>query len=167
MLTDSFSRIIAVILLIIALFIYPVMLMFETQDELSRTVVFSEAVKFIEVVSNKGKISENNLKLFNHALMATGNLYDIELTHYKYLDYENEVSDSIGADYTITNHNSIIKEIEEDGEYKMSAYDLIEVEVKNKNKTMATRIQEMLYNKVLGTEKIYVKYGGVVKNEAQ
>ncbi len=164
---DSFNKIVAIILLAIGLFIYPALIMFENQDSIARTVVFSETARFIENSCNTAKITQNNLNVLMHNIGATNNIYEIKITHYRHLDFNNLESDMLNDDYIIVTNDIIFEDINTTSNYNMSMNDYLKIEVINKNKTIATKIQNMLYNGNMGAGKIYVQYGGVVKNEAQ
>ncbi len=159
---ESFSKVVAVVLLVVALYIFPTMLSFETQDELTRTVVYSETVKFIETVKNKGYISESNFTTFQNALNSTGNNYDINFAHHKRL-LDSEIEGNVY--YQNYANSDVMNELNDEGIYKMNRGDYIEIELVNTNKTMATKMQEYVYNTALRKEKIYVKYGGAITNE--
>lgn len=164
---NGFSKIFGMLLLVLGLFIYPALIVLENQDDLAKTIVMSETIKFVESSTNTGKISTNTLKVFLNNISATNNVYKVNITHYKYMDIMNHESSSDGDDYLIVNNDEIMDFLLSGEVYKMDREDMIQVEVINQNKTMATKIQEMLYNTHLNTEKIYIRYGGVVKNEAK
>jgi hypothetical protein len=49
--------------------------------------------------------------------------------------------------------------------YEMKQGDFFTVRVVNQNKTMATKIQEIMYGRAIMAEKIFVNYGGMIKDE--
>ncbi len=210
---DSLSKIFALVLAVLLLFIYPTKNEFERLDETSRIYVLTETSKFVDSVRNLGYITPVMYKEFASRLSSTNNLYEIKLEHRKKRydpvyddptagvpappedededeDEDGELVDDIiddlydedededsedeieATDFVVgyrTYHNStILGFMFEDGEnknYELEKGDYFAVTVYNKNKTMATRIQEMLYNTSLDTQKIYVRYGGMVKDE--
>lgn len=200
---DSLGKIVALILAVLLLFIYPTKNEFERLDETSRIFVLTETAKFVDSVRNLGYVTPSMYQEYVGRLGATNNSYEVRMEHRKkkfdpiYEDpsagvpatpddddtddadidddiYEEEVypvSYAIGfrTYYNNTIMNTMFPEtpITDDlnRNYEMGKGDYFAVTVYNKNKTMATRIQEMLYNTSLNTEKIYVRYGGMVKDE--
>ncbi|MFZ5988350.1 MAG: hypothetical protein ACOYWZ_14655 [Bacillota bacterium] len=186
---SSLSKIVALLLSVLLLFIFPILNMFEKQDDTTQVFVLTETTKFVDSVRSLGYITPTMYREFTNKLAATNNIYEIEMEHYhrKFdpiyeYDYSapaptptfmNDFNVNYRAYYTddimdvlfpatpTTSPTSSVK----DSYYKMSKGDYFAVKVKNKNKTIATKIQEMLYNADFITAKILVKYGGMVKDE--
>lgn len=211
---DSFSKIVALFLAFMLLFIYPIKNELERLDETSRIYVLTETSKFVDSVRNLGYITPLMYEEFVNRLASTNNLYEIRMEHRRKrydpvyadpfsgvpmidddddedlldddldddlddegeFDYEYE-EDVAPFDYIIdyrTYYSSTILDVlfpdppideSVDRNYRLEKGDYFAVTVYNTNKTMATRIQEMLYNKSLSELKIYVRYGGMVKDE--
>ncbi|WP_010250303.1 hypothetical protein [Acetivibrio cellulolyticus] len=208
---DSLGKIIAIVLAVLLLFIYPTKNEFERLDETSRIYVLTETSKFVDSVRNLGYITPVMYEEFSSRLAATNNLYEIKMEHRKkrydpvYDDptagvsapladdadeadeadtedpaegeAEAEEEDIGPVDFVVgyrTYYNGTILEsmfpdhpiVEgENRNYELEKGDYFAVTVYNKNKTMATRLQEMLYNTSLSAQKIYVRYGGMIKDE--
>ncbi len=187
---DSFSKIVAMVLAVLLLFIYPTKNEFERLDETSRIFVLTETSKFVDAVRNLGYITPSMYEEYAGRLAATNNIYDIRMEHRKKRYdpvYEDPTAgvplpaspagDALPIDYVIgfrTYYNNTISKIlfpdtpvsaNTSRVYEFEKGDYFAVTVYNKNKTMATKIQEMLYNANFDAEKIYVRYGGMVKDE--
>ncbi len=88
------------------------------------------------------------------------------MTHYKFVLSSGENNGLSGSSYVVHTHEEILDSIYTEGYYNMSKDDYFKVEVVNKNKTMATFMQEMFFRRSGSNVKIYVRYGGAVRNEA-
>jgi len=175
---DSLSKIVAIILAVFLLFIYPISNMFERQDDISRIFVLAETTKLVDSVRNLGYITPNMYLEFTNNLAATNNTYDIQMEHRsKRYDpvYDDPTiaatfRDSFNVNYTAYFTEDILEKLftgspSPEKIYTFSKGDYFVIKVRNKNKTMATKIQEMLYAVGLSTEKIVIRYGGMIKDE--
>lgn len=149
---------------IYVLIINPILNILQEQDETSRIFVYAETVEFLEMTTNKGQVSEEALDMFERKLSATGNVYDVELTHYKYVLGSNSGSGLAGSNYVIKNDSVIENKINTTGYYSMDKNDYFSIEVEMQNRTLATQIQEFAFKLPMGNNKMFIKYGGVVKN---
>ncbi|MCX7920459.1 MAG: hypothetical protein N3B21_00330 [Clostridia bacterium] len=176
---STFSKIIALILATLLLFIFPVLNMFIKQDDTTHIFVFTETSKFVDQVRNLGYITPMMYREFANKLSATNNTYSIEMEHYhkKYdpiyddpanaATFKDDFNVNFKATYTDNIMSTLFPNPPLTGEkYKLSKGDYFAVRVKNKNKTLATKLQEMLYNANLSEAKIIVRYGGMIKDEA-
>jgi hypothetical protein len=179
--TDSFSKIVAIFLAALLLFVVPIKNEFERIDNTSRIYVLNETAKFVDSVRNLGYITPFMYQDYIGRLEATNNIYEVRLEHsIKTFDpvYSDPLDeDTFEGDYLVgfsSYYNNDILPVlfpnfsvdDSDRIYKLSRGDYFTVTVFNKNKTMATKLQEMLYNGDVPVTKIYVRYGGMVKDEA-
>ncbi|KAB3525460.1 hypothetical protein [Alkaliphilus serpentinus] len=175
---DSLSKIVAIIIGVFLLFIYPISNMFERQDDITRIFVLAETTKLVDSVRNLGYITPTMYLEFSNNLAATNNLYDIQMEHrrkvydplYDDPTIPSTFKDTFNINYTANYTEDIMETLfpdppNTDGKYTFSKGDYFLVKVTNRNKTIATRIHEMLYATFLSTEKIIVKYGGMIKDE--
>jgi len=171
---DILGKIVAILLAVLLLFVAPILMVFESQDETSRIYVLSETSKFVDSVRNLGYITPTLYEDYLRKLVNTNNLYEIEMEHY-HMRHDPVYSDpadpttfqnDFKVNYIATYNQDILNDLySKTGLYSMSKGDYFCVLVYNKNKTLATRIQEMLYNTPLSTAKIVINYGGVIKDE--
>lgn len=178
---DSLSKVVALIIAVFILFVFPMKNEFERQDETSRMLVLTETTKFVDSVRNLGYITPAMYMELTQKLGATNNIYEIKMEHYAkrydplYEDPKNQKEEEKGkfnVNYQGEYTKEIMKVLFPDPAlgikvrfYKMSKGDYFAVKVVNKNKTMATKMQEMLYNADFAAEKIMVNYGGMIKDE--
>lgn len=172
---DSFSKIIALFLAVLLLFIFPIKNEFERQDQTTRMFVLTETTRFADSVRNLGYITPIMYQEYANKLASTNVLYEIKMEHYskKYdpiyddaWNFQDNYNVNYSAYYTGDIMETLFPDTNASGQkYKMSKGDYFLVKVKNKNKTMATKIQELLYNADFATERIMVNYGGMIKDE--
>ncbi len=158
------GKIALIIIAMYVLIINPLVNILQEQDDAVATFVYSETVKYLEMVTNKGQVSTGGLNGFVQTINKSGNIYDIELTHYKFVKNSGDGSGLAGSSYSTHSHSEIIDNLNNQGYYNMDKDDYFEIQVVNKNKTLATKMQEFAFKFPMRTEKIFVHYGGVVKN---
>jgi hypothetical protein len=175
--SDTFSKVIALIIAVLLLYIFPVENMLLRQDDITRIFVLNETAKFVDSVRNLGYITPVMYIQFNKKLAATGNHYNISMEHHRQkIDpvYEDPIdSTSFRHDYRSNYQTTYTDEIldclfrsaTEDTYYYLSKGDIFSVQVVNENKTMAAKVQEMLLMSDLPVEKIIINYGGMVRDE--
>ncbi|MFB4321662.1 hypothetical protein RB298_04895 [Priestia sp. BR_2] len=181
---NSLSKIVAIIIGIFLFLLYPLYQQAQKHDELSQTVVHNAVTEFVDAARTKGFISPTMYSEFSQKLAATGNVFDIEISHLhkKYNPLYTDPADpntfqkSFEAYYDGFYTDEIMKvlypdqNIPEDSEtrkYKLSLYDYLSVKVTNRNTTMAQVIQNSLFGLTEqgASSKIFVPYGGMVLNE--
>jgi hypothetical protein len=175
--SDILSKIFAVILVIGLLIVYPILHMASIQEDTTRIFVLSETTKFVDMVRDVGYISPDTYEDFSRQLLATNNIYDIEIEHLHkvinpiYTDpldittFQDDFSENYEGHYTATIMAQLFPDTGSGSDYRLSKGDYIVVEVVNKNKTFGTKIREMIFGVNMPEETIYVRYGGVVRYE--
>ncbi|MEN1990246.1 hypothetical protein [Paenibacillus hubeiensis] len=180
---SALSKIFASILAIILLFIYPLYQSMERQDDRSQMVVQKSVTRFVDAVRTKGYVTPTMYKQFNEEIAATGNVFDIEMVHEHklYIPVYRDPADpstfegKYVTDYSNFYTNDIMKVMFPDStepdqsetrRYHLEVGDFFTVTIKNKNRTPATHLQDMLLAGSTGDNtKIFVPYGGMVINE--
>lgn len=178
---DIFSKVTALILAVMLLYIFPVENLLSRQDEITKVFVLNETAKFVDSVRNLGYITPLMYNQFLRVLSSTGNEYDVLMEH-RHLSIDPVYTDPIDKmsfqhDFNTNEKAYYIEEIlaclfppaaapPEDRYYYMSKGDYFSVYVYNKNKTAAAKVQQMLIMAELPVKRIVVKYGGMVRDEA-
>jgi hypothetical protein len=168
---ESFSKIVAILISVLLLFIAPLMYMAQKQDMISQIYVSNETTKFIDSIKNTGVLSSDMYDAFIRRLAATNISYRISLTHgHKkveplYDDVSSTFTENYVTYYYNTYEKSIRKELEDKGEYLFSQGDYISIEVINQSMTLGTKIQRMIFNTSIPKEQIVVTYGGLIRSE--
>ena len=164
---DTLITVVAIFLAAILMFVIS-----ERNDDISQLAVQTETVQFVDNIRSTGKITQEDYSNFIQTLAATGNSYDVEM-EVKILD-ENPgkksaqvQTDKIGenvyySEYTKQIEDEILKDNGK-GQKKLKEGDMISVNVKNTNTTIAQMLKNFLYS-ISGndTYQIEAKHAGVV-----
>jgi len=178
-LSETLSKIIVLIILVLLFFVFPVENMLARQDDITRIAVLNETCEFVDSVRNLGYITPVMYMQFSQALSATGNTYEITMEHiHNSIDpnYTDPVDmTSFQHDYNVNTRVSYTEDIlatlfpdtpgVSPDRYYLSKGDIFRVNVVNVNKTMATKVQQMLLMTDLPAKRIAVTYGGMVRDE--
>lgn len=179
---NSFSKVFAIIMAILLLYIFPISAAFDNQDDVSELVVLRAVTTFVDAVRDKGYISPTMYNDFVQGLHATGNTFDIQMEHgQKRYDpvYEDPTRPETFRDaYAIhyeTFYNAQMLPVlfpntaagkdDQMRRYKLAVGDTFHVVVKNTNRTNGTILHDFVNNASSPHEKIFIPYGGVVRNE--
>lgn len=173
--SNTIGKIFAVLLAVLLFFVYPLMHMFEQQDKTSRIFVFTETTAFVDAIRNTGHLTPQMYEEFTRKLSATDNIYEIGLEHrHKRLDpvygdpldpttFQEAYVVNYATSYTEEIMNKIFPELGNQETYEFSNGDYLLVRIINKNKTLGTRVKELLLGSALPTQTIFVQYGGMIK----
>jgi hypothetical protein len=179
-LSDTISKIIALIISFMLFFIFPIENMLTRQDDIAKVVVLNETCEFVDSVRNLGYITPIMYKQYCQALSMTGNVYKVSMEHKHttidpvYLDPVDKTSfqHDYNKNYDITYTKDILSTLlpdslshSGDNYYFLSKGDIFSVQVINTNKTAATKVQQMLLMSDLPVNRIVVTYGGMVRDE--
>lgn len=170
--SDTLITVVAILLAVILMFVFPLMSVAERTDDMSSLSVQTATTEFVDNSRAIGKITMANYQKLVSALQATGNTYDIEI-EVKILD-ENVGKKSAWTSGTVIGENiyysvytAQIMEVltAENGtsSYNMSEGDILSVSIKNTNKTMAQTIRGAFYS-ISGndTYQISAQHSGIV-----
>lgn len=154
---------IEIIVTVFLLFLVPLQYIEMKQDLVCQVYVQNETIYFVDSVRNLGYVNRSMYQLFQKRIEQTNHVYHINLVHYKRLQSE----ETGGNQYVGTYTELILDELygEEDTKYSMNKGDFFSVEIVNKDKTLSTRIFEMLIDKTVTMDEIYVTYGGGIRDE--
>lgn len=172
---DTLITVVAIFLAAILMFVFPLMSISERNDDISLLAVQTATVEFVDNIRSTGKITLDNYDKYIQALSATGNSYDVEMS-VKVLD-ENPGKKGAETDITKIGENIYYSiytsQIEEQlGVGKnnpqsttklLKEGDIISVNVKNTNTTLAQILKNFFYS-ISGndTYSIEASHSGVV-----
>lgn len=168
---DTLITIVAIFLAAILMFVFPLMSISERNDDISLLGVQTATVEFVDDIRSTGKITQQNYAGFVQKIAATGNSYDVEM-EVRILD-ENPgkkasqvAQDKIGENIYYSEYTSQIEDkMEKSGNktMKLKEGDMIFVNVKNTNTTIAQMLKNFFYS-ISGNDsyKIASQHGGVV-----
>ena len=79
--SETLSKVFALILAVLLLYVFPVENMLTRQDDITRVFVLNETAQFVDSVRNLGYITPVMYRQFSEVLSTTGNLYAITMEH--------------------------------------------------------------------------------------
>ncbi|ARF69779.1 hypothetical protein B7C51_20950 [Paenibacillus larvae subsp. pulvifaciens] len=178
---NAYSKWLAVLLVLLLLFIYPLLETFEREEDMSYLISWNAVIRFVDAARNKGGITPAMYNDFVDTLRATGNEYEITMIH-EHKRYDPVYLDPLNPDtfqgnyavhYEAYYQQQIMKilfpdtsqTIEDPGRhYKMAEGDFFHVQIHQINQTPYEVLSEALNNG--GSRvKLTIPYGGIVRNE--
>lgn len=179
---DTVGKVIAIIIVMVALFIAPLVSMSSTNDSITQATVYDISSEFVDDVRECGYISQERYLSFITELDNTGILYNVEMIH------SHDTVNPVFGEQSTTDENGVVtkqqvvtdtnatteyyyqdeileKVYSKEGIYKMTQGDTFSIKVYNRDKTTAQRIRQMVFNYVDGSHPIFVQYGGVIRDE--
>ena len=155
--SDSTITVIAIGLVAILMFVFPLMTLSDTSDDVSQLTVQTTTSEFVDNIKKTGKITEQNYAKFVEQISATGNSYDVELKAQILDENLGKKSDKVAQDKIGENQSydvyttQILETIDSKGVYTLKEGDTISVSVKNTNTTISQQLKNFLY-KVTGND---------------
>ena len=144
--SDSFSKVVAILLSVVLMFIVPIFYMREEADRLKQTRIIEELTFFVDGVRNTGILSREDYSRLEDVLYHLGGGYRIDMSHYSHMADENGEKVLYNQ---VANYEEQIMECFQGGEdYYLKKYDYLKIIIKDSN------------------GKIIAWYGGSVKYEA-
>ena len=158
--SDTFITIMAVIIVAVIMFIFPLMATANQNDSITQTSVQTMVSDFVNTVAKEGKITRSNYDDFIQKLYATGNSYDVEL-EVQILDdnpgAKGENIKVIGENiYYSEFTTAIVSKLDSEGAYKLKQGDYILAKVTNTNVTFGTQMKNFFYS-IMGKDTIAIE----------
>lgn len=149
--SDTLITVIAIFLAATLMFVFPLMAISNSQDNISQVAVQSLVSEFVNNVATKGKMTEADYDTFLSKLYATSNTYDVEMEHKIMTSNPNKGDQTqIGENLYYSVYNSDILDsstgLHNKGVYLLKKGDYFTVTVKNTNTTIASQIKNFLYS---------------------
>lgn len=158
--SDTFITIMAVIIVAVIMFVFPLMATANQNDSITQTSVQTMVSDFVNTVAKEGKITRSNYDDFIQKLYATGNSYDVEL-EVQILDdnpgAKGENIKVIGENiYYSEFTTAIVSKLDSEGAYKLKQGDYILAKVTNTNVTFGTQMKNFFYS-IMGKDTIAIE----------
>ena len=171
MIEEALWKILAFILAVILLFVAPLITLYDRQDAITYSVVFSAVSEFSDVTRELGVVREQNLHQLLGTLSATGNTYDVQLEHYKKVyvpiyDPAGVFMDDYYTSYEGVFNTDIYAVLNSVDSYPMNAGDLFFIQIENTSKTRSQVAKSLLFNISGDYPTIVVRNGGLVRYES-
>ena len=171
MIEEALWKILAFIIAVILMFVAPLMTMYDRQEAITYSVVFSCVGELTDISREVGMLREQNFSRLMDRLSATGNTYDVQLEHYKKVYVP--IYDSAGTfmnDYYISYEGSfnadIMAELQATGTYDFNVGDLFFVQVENRSKTRSQVAKSIVFQIESDYPSVIVRNGGMVRHES-
>lgn len=150
---DILMVVIVIIGAAVLMFVYPLMTVSSTQDDISQVAVQSLVAEFVNKEATKGKVTLDDYNEFISKLYATGNTYSVELEHKILTTNPNKgADDQLGENLFYSVYDSTIVDgtnginNSATGEYLMKKGDFFICTVKNTNQTIGKQILSAVYS---------------------
>ena len=156
---EIYSKVVAIIIGCIALFIVPVKILSWRQDNMQQTYILTETICFVDSVCNKGILYSDLYIDYLNKIQKSDKIYKVKLEHIKNsensIEKSNNSSEKLDSgvgdidnqltdiDYT----EQILEELKTDGSHKFLENDIFRIEVVDNN------------------DNVVVFYGGCTKDE--
>lgn len=149
--SDTLMAIIGIFVAVILMFILPLTIMANKNDEIAQTVVQVAVSDFVDTVTKQGKITEKDYDTLIQKISATGNTFDVQIEAQILDDNPRRATTAVSSSqtgeykYYSVYTNTILETISEEGVYELKKDDYIVVSVKNTNVTLATQFKNIFY----------------------
>lgn len=155
--SDTLVTVVAIVLVAGLIFVVPLMTMAGRFDTTSQAEVEAIVTDFVEEIRTTGKITEEKYNKFLENLTSTGYTFDVSMEA-KILD-ENPgkktsqtANDKIGENVYYSEYTSQIeKELEDHQVKNLKTGDMVLVEVRNTDLTLAQQLKNWMY-KIVGND---------------
>jgi len=163
-LEDAYSRVMAILLASVLMFLLPMLYISERQETMAQSWVLTETACLVDAVRNTGVLTEGMFREYEKRLAGLEQLYEIQVTHVAYGLYESEGEIETRQERHYT--EEIKEALMEQGEYCFAMDDFLKIEVSDRNGSFGERLLNSFMAEDLETEKIIAYYGGTIKYEA-
>lgn len=161
----GFEKIVELLITIVLLFLMPLQYAGAKTDVLNRTYVMTETAYLVDAVRSTGRLTDQMYQEYVRRLGTSGQVYEIQITHYEKL--LNETEEGYETYYHGVYTEDILTRMFEDRQYDFFPGDFFKVQVNSIGPSMAERLS--LFSKAgegLGKKEVQVIYGGRIRNEA-
>lgn len=167
---NTFSKIMAILIGVVMLFIVPIYQLAQKQDDISQIYVENETTKFVDSIRNSGYISREMYQDYVNKIDKTGNTYNIQICHSHKIvkpnfdDDTGTILNGYDSYFVNTYQDEVLDAFDKGEDYKFNEGDYINVTVSNRNKTMAANLLFTLTHSNADVQ-VYVTYGGMIRDE--
>lgn len=160
MIEEGLWKIAAFLLCIVLLFVVPLYLSYERQEEVIYHTVLTEVDSFSEKVREVGYVDSSMIRQLEDSLSATGYFYKIEFEHLAKQFSDNEGKIEVFYEGTYT--EDIYSVLSSGERYPCNIGDFFFVKVKNTTLSKTAALRQLLGIKYKGSA-IRIKSGGIIR----
>lgn len=167
---EAFGTIIAIVLVVLAMFLTPMMNNANKEDQITQDLVYTEVADFVQQVQLNGFISQDMYNEFTKKLSDTNLLYTVEMTHAHdvVMPVFNEAGDAVTGTKVVKStvyEDDILDGVfDKDGIYYFETGDHFSLTVKNKNRSLAQRLNTLITGSSIKYS-VVATYGATIRNE--
>lgn len=181
MLDNSLWKILAFILVLYLLFVFPLLHSLERQEEIAYQLAYNEANSFVDSVRDRGYLSPAMLEGFQRRLSQTGIASEVVLEHLhkQYIPNYSDPSDpnTFLGTYEVVEEGFYHEEIQsvlypsdvstplDNRIYKMSQGDLFSVSLNRTSPSLASALKRLLLLQTKDMTPFFIRLGGMIQNE--
>ena len=148
---DSLITVVAIFLVAILMFIFPLMSLAERTDDISSLAVQTATTEFVDNVRMTGKMTLEDYDAYINELASTGNSFDIEILIQE-LD-ENPGKKTTQAETTKIGENlyyntyttQVLDQLDRTGRITLKEGDIVTVTARNTNQTISQMLRNFFY----------------------
>ena len=148
---DSLITVVAIFLVAILMFIFPLMSLAERTDDISSLAVQTATTEFVDNVRMTGKMTLEDYDAYLSELASTGNSFDIEILIQE-LD-ENPGKKTTQAETTKIGENlyyntyttQVLDQLDRTGRITLKEGDIVTVTARNTNQTISQMLRNFFY----------------------
>ena len=148
---DSLITVVAIFLVAILMFIFPLMSLAERTDDISSLAVQTATTEFVDNVRMTGKMTLEDYDAYLSELASTGNSFDIEILIQE-LD-ENPGKKTTQAEATKIGENlyynkyttQVLDQLDRTGRITLKEGDIVTVTARNTNQTISQMLRNFFY----------------------
>lgn len=153
---DTSMSIIGIVIAAVLMFIFPLMILADRNDDISEMIVQTETTAFVEKIATKGQLTLNDYNNYVSALSVSGNNYDVEITLQILDENPGKASTNLGETtyytvYTSQIFDEINKNTNKSRTYYLKDGDVVSVLAKNNSQTLSQSLRNF-YHKVKGDD---------------
>lgn len=148
---DSLITIIAIVLAAILMFLFPLLAVSQSGDDVAQLSVQTATTEFTDNIRTTGQLTMKDYNTFVEKLAATNNTYEIEM-EFKIKDINPAKKtaqvqyEKIGENtYYIVYTAQIENQLRATGSFKLKEGDMVSVNVKNTNMTISQSLRNLFY----------------------
>lgn len=165
---DAYSKVVAVFIAAILMFLVPVMYFAQRQESIVQMYLFTRTTEFVDAVCNKGEFTKAMYETYQNSVASCNGGYEIKMTARKkelvmVSDYQAGVSYQMCENYYY--NKDILRELLENGKYGFSIEDYFQITVTKKGRSPGEIFLSLFGKETGGSERKIVYYGGTIKYE--
>jgi hypothetical protein len=171
MIEEALWKVLGFFLAVILMFMAPLITLYDRQDDINYSLIYTELNQLADIVRDTGKLDERVYEDFLRRLSLTGSQYRITLEHLEKVYVP--IYDASGVfqeDYQIS-YNGTYKEgiesmLQTHGTYEMAIGDLFFLTVENSSPTKSQIVRQIFYGLSSKYPSIYIRGGGMIRHDA-